>query len=100
MNRTNSTSMSFRTTDQVKELLRKAAKQDHRSISSMIEKLIYDHAEKLGLCLPTAEPGQGADHLQGGLQLLPGRLTRKNPAMKLGLAEGVVALEDILYFSQ
>jgi uncharacterized protein (DUF1778 family) len=49
MNRTKSTSMSFRTTDQVKELLRKAAEQDHRSISSMIEKLIYDHAEKLGL---------------------------------------------------
>jgi uncharacterized protein (DUF1778 family) len=49
MNRNKSTSISFRTTDQFKELLRKAAEQDHRSISSMLEKLIYDHAEKHGL---------------------------------------------------
>jgi uncharacterized protein (DUF1778 family) len=41
--------LSIRTTATVKELLRLAAKREHRSAASMVERLILDHAEKYAL---------------------------------------------------
>jgi hypothetical protein len=41
--------LSIRTSAEVKLLLRLAAEREHRSISSMLEVLIWEHASKLGL---------------------------------------------------
>ncbi len=41
--------LSIRTSAEVKLLLRLAAEREHRSISSMLEVLIREHASKLGL---------------------------------------------------
>jgi uncharacterized protein (DUF1778 family) len=41
--------LSIRTSAEVKLLLRLAAEREHRSISSMLEVLIREHANKLGL---------------------------------------------------
>jgi uncharacterized protein (DUF1778 family) len=41
--------LSIRTSTEVKLLLRLAAEREHRSISSMLEVLIREHASKLGL---------------------------------------------------
>ncbi len=41
--------LSIRTCAEVKLLLRLAAEREHRSISSMLEVLILEHASKLGL---------------------------------------------------
>jgi hypothetical protein len=41
--------LSIRTSADVKLLLRLAAEREHRSISSMLEALIREHASKLGL---------------------------------------------------
>lgn len=41
--------LSIRTSADVKLLLRLAAEREHRSISSMLEVLIREHARKLGL---------------------------------------------------
>jgi uncharacterized protein (DUF1778 family) len=37
--------LSIRTTGEIKELIRQAADREHRSVASMIEILILDHAE-------------------------------------------------------
>ncbi len=44
-----SETLSIRTSTEVKLLLRLAAEREHRSISSMLEVLIREHASKLGL---------------------------------------------------
>jgi hypothetical protein len=41
--------LPIRTSAEVKLLLRLAAEREHRSISSMLEVLIREHASKLGL---------------------------------------------------
>ena len=41
--------ITIRTTQEVKDLLRLAAERDHRSIASMLEVLILAHAEKTSL---------------------------------------------------
>ena len=41
--------LSIRTSAEVKLLLRLVAEREHRSISSMLEVLILEHASKLGL---------------------------------------------------
>lgn len=41
--------ITIRTTYEVKELLRRAAEREHRSIASMLEVLILTHAEKTAL---------------------------------------------------
>ena len=49
--------LSIRTSEEVKLLLRLAAEREHRSISSMLEVLIREHASKLGLQAQTLTEG-------------------------------------------
>jgi hypothetical protein len=54
--------LSIRTSAEVKLLLRLAAEREHRSISSMLEVLIREHAGKHGLTAIDADasaPNQG-----------------------------------------
>jgi len=45
MPRHKSETLSIRTTAEIKDLVRQAADREHRSVASMIEMLILDHAE-------------------------------------------------------
>lgn len=46
MPRNKSETLSIRTTAEIKDLIRQAAEQEHRSVASMIEVLIRTHAEQ------------------------------------------------------
>ena len=46
--------LSVRTSDQVNALLRLAADKEHRSISSMIEHMVYEYTQRYGIQLPLA----------------------------------------------
>jgi uncharacterized protein (DUF1778 family) len=52
--------LSIRTSAEVKLLLRLAAEREHRSISSMLEVLIREHATKLGLQAQVMPEGSGS----------------------------------------
>lgn len=41
--------LSIRTSGEIKQLVRQAAEREHRSIASMIEVLVIEHAKKNGL---------------------------------------------------
>lgn len=41
--------LSIRTTAEIKDLIRQAADQEHRSVASMLEVLVLTHAEQCGL---------------------------------------------------
>lgn len=41
--------LSIRTTAEIKDLIRQAAEQEHRSVASMMEMLVLAHAEQSGL---------------------------------------------------
>jgi uncharacterized protein (DUF1778 family) len=41
--------LSLRTSEEVKALLRAAAEKEHRSLSSMLEHMVYAYAERLGI---------------------------------------------------
>ncbi|MFZ5503663.1 MAG: DUF1778 domain-containing protein [Pseudomonadota bacterium] len=41
--------LSIRTTTEIKDLIRQAAEQEHRSVASMLEMLVLSHAEQSGL---------------------------------------------------
>jgi hypothetical protein len=56
--------LSIRTSAEVKLLLRLAAEREHRSISSMLEVLIREHASKLGL--PAQALAEGSVSSAGG----------------------------------
>lgn len=43
----------------VKDLLRTAAERDHRTLSNMLEVLIVEHCERLGITAEAAPPEQG-----------------------------------------
>lgn len=47
--------LSLRTSDEVKDLLRVAANKEHRSLSSMIEHMVYDYAQRYDIA-PMAAP--------------------------------------------
>jgi len=49
MPRNKNETLTLRTTNEVKELLRLAAAKEHRSMASMIEVLIRDHARRTKL---------------------------------------------------
>lgn len=51
MARSKSETLTFRTTPEIKDLLRQAAEREHRSVSSMVEILILEYAKaaKLGV---------------------------------------------------
>jgi len=49
MKRLKDETLSIRTSAEVKQLLRMAAEKEHRSIASMVEVLILNYAQELGL---------------------------------------------------
>jgi len=49
MNPRKEETISIRTTAEVKHLLKLAAIQQHRSVASMVEVLVLEHAQKQGL---------------------------------------------------
>ena len=57
--------LSIRTSAEVKLLLRLAAEREHRSISSMLEVLIREHATKLGLQARVMTDGSGSSAGRG-----------------------------------
>lgn len=59
MPRNKNETLTLRTTNEVKELLRLAAEKDHRSMASMIEVLIRDHARRTKL-RPAGSPQEQA----------------------------------------
>ena len=44
--------LNLRIDPAIKEAIRIAAKQDHRSIANMVEMLIRDHCERVGISIP------------------------------------------------
>ncbi len=48
---TKSTTLSFRINPEVKEALRTAAEQEHRSITNMVEVLIRDYCQRTGIAI-------------------------------------------------
>lgn len=49
MPRHKSATLSIRTTAEIKDLVRQAADQEHRSVASMLEVLVMAHADHLGI---------------------------------------------------
>lgn len=49
MARVKAETLSIRTSEDIKQLLKLAAEREHRSVASMIEVLILDYAKKNGL---------------------------------------------------
>lgn len=47
--------LTFRIDPDLKEALRIAADQEHRSIANMVEVLIRDHCERHGITIPRSE---------------------------------------------
>ena len=47
--------LTFRIDPNLKEALRIAADQEHRSIANMVEVLIRDHCERRGIAIPRHE---------------------------------------------
>jgi hypothetical protein len=52
MARAKSETLTLRTTPEIKELLRLAAEREHRSVASMVEILILQHAKQNKLPIP------------------------------------------------
>ena len=51
-------SMSFRVSPKFKTLLEAAAARENRSLTNMLETLVFAHCEQHGLTLPAARVGQ------------------------------------------
>lgn len=56
MARSKSETLTFRTTPQIKELLRLAADREHRSVASMVEVLILQYAKSAKLPAKSTQP--------------------------------------------
>jgi len=49
---TKTSTLNLRVDPNIKEAIRIAAKKDHRSIANMVEMLIRDHCERVGISIP------------------------------------------------
>jgi predicted HicB family RNase H-like nuclease len=56
-----SAALNIRIDPNLKEALRVAAKRDHRSIANMVEKLIIEHCESVGISIPEQQSFFGSD---------------------------------------
>jgi hypothetical protein len=54
MTSTKTATLTFRIDPELKEALRAAAQQEHRSISNMVEVLIMNHCKENGIALPSS----------------------------------------------
>ena len=57
---TKTATLTFRIDPSLKEALRTAAHQEHRSIANMVEVLIRDFCGRNGIEIPAGEPGDPA----------------------------------------
>ena len=55
MTKTKTATLNLRIDPTLKEALRAAAIQDHRSIANMVEVLIRDYCQKVGISIPRQE---------------------------------------------
>ena len=55
MTKTKTATLNLRIDPMLKEALRAAAIQDHRSIANMVEVLIREHCQKVGISIPEQE---------------------------------------------
>ncbi len=55
MTKTKTATLNLRIDPAFKEALRAAAIQDHRSIANMVEVLIREHCQKVGISIPKQE---------------------------------------------
>ena len=55
MVKTKTATLNLRIDPALKEALRTAAIQDHRSIANMVEVLIREHCQKVGISIPKQE---------------------------------------------
>lgn len=56
MSRLKAETLSIRTTDEIKQLLRLAAERERRSVASMVEILVLDYAGQHGLQTEAPQP--------------------------------------------
>lgn len=56
MSRLKAETLSIRTTDEIKQLLRLAAERDRRSVASMVEILVLEYARQHGLQADAPQP--------------------------------------------
>lgn len=63
---TKTTTLTFRIEPGLKEALRMAAAQEHRSIANMVEVMIRDHCTRTGIAI--TEPGSLLDNGQKQLK--------------------------------
>ena len=62
---TKTETLNLRVDPRVKEAARVAAKRDHRSIANLIEHLIYQHCEQVGIPIPEQQElfsNEAAEH--------------------------------------
>jgi len=52
-----STNLNLRIAPEVKEALKDAAERDHRSISNMVEYLIVQHCQRMGIPVKKGDKG-------------------------------------------
>lgn len=65
MNERKTTAINLRMSQDIKELLRLAAAQEHRTLSNMLEYLVLQHCEQRGLRLPAAQPSSTLVEFRG-----------------------------------
>jgi hypothetical protein len=51
-------SMSFRVSPRFNSLLKAAAARENRSLTNMLETLLFEHCEQHGVALPMAKPAK------------------------------------------
>ena len=56
MSRLKAETLSIRTTDEIKQLLRLAAERERRSVASMVEILVLEYARQHGLQAEASQP--------------------------------------------
>lgn len=60
MSNTKSATLSFRIEPELKEALRAAAEQEHRSIANMVEVMIREHCGRVGIVVAEPAPPVGS----------------------------------------
>jgi len=63
---TKTATLTFRIDPGVKEALRTAAHQEHRSIANMVEVLIRDYCGRNGIAIPDSANGTDNENHKGG----------------------------------
>jgi hypothetical protein len=72
MSNTKSATLSFRIEPELKEALRVAAEQEHRSIANMVEVMIREHCGRVGIVVAEpAPPGSAKRPAKSSREITP-----------------------------